>query len=88
MSEQAKNLTSKQIIELLTQALRPTHLEVIDEATLHVDHAHAGKGHFRIIISSPFFEDKSRIETHRAIHSVLEPFMNNGIHALTIHATA
>lgn len=86
MIEQSQDLTSEQIANILTLALRPTHLEVIDEAALHVGHAHAGKGHFRIIISSPLFKDKNRIETHRAIYSVLEPFMNKGIHALMIHA--
>lgn len=88
MKQQPQKLTVEQITTILTKAFQPSKLEVIDDEALHASHAHAGAGHFRIIINSPDFKNKNRIETHRMIYAVLEPFINNGIHALMIHAKA
>lgn len=80
-------ITAEGIYRLLNQAFSPSTLEVIDDGEQHINHAHANKGHFRIIIKSLAFNNKSKVESHRMIYKILEPFMNNGIHALIIHTS-
>lgn len=72
--------------ERLTQALSPTHLEIIDESSKHIGHAGAasGGGHFAIEISSTLFEGKSLVECHRLIYQALGDMMSKEIHALRI----
>lgn len=74
-----------QIHDKLTQALRPNYLEVINESYKHAGHAGAGEEtHFRLVISSPLFHGKSRVECHRLIYGVLAEEMRDKIHALAI----
>jgi len=72
---------------VLTKAFTPSELEVIDESQLH--HGHAGwspegETHFRVKIISDIFSDKSRVERHRMINSVLKPEFDAGLHALAL----
>ena len=74
------------IRERLTQALKPTLLEIIDESHFHKNHPGAkdGRGHFAVTIASSLFERKSLIEGHRMIYDLLENLMKTEIHALKI----
>ena len=80
------NITAQVIEQLLQEAINPTYIKVEDQAHLHTSHKNAGAGHFALYIESPSFMKKSKIEIHRTIYAVLNPFLNNGIHALAIHA--
>lgn len=79
-------IDSEQIVSLLQAAFQPQVLTVVDEASKHAGHAHGGAGHFKVEIQSHMFNGKTRVQTHRMIYEILEPFMNNGIHALSIDA--
>jgi BolA protein len=78
----------EEIRQLLTSALNPENLEVIDESHKHAGHAGAksGKGHFVVNIISSCFEGKSLIEKHRMVYDALGNMMETDIHALSIKA--
>lgn len=78
----------KEITRLLAEAFDPETLGVEDESYQHEGHAGAkdGRGHFRVLIITEVFEDKSMIERHRMIYRVLDDMMRLDIHALAIDA--
>ena len=73
---------------LLTAALEPVALEVIDDSHKHVGHAGArdGRGHFTVAIVSEAFAGKPPLARHRAVYSALGAMMEDDIHALSIRA--
>src|SRR4051812_5841382 len=80
---------TERITAVLTEAFRPTELQVIDESDRHKGHAGArleGETHFRIVIASPAFSGVSRVEIHRRINRALAAEFADGLHALTIEA--
>lgn len=74
------------IRERLIEAFRPSFLEVVNESNAHKAHAAYQKGgrHFSICISSPCFNDCSRLEAHRKIYALFTDLMPYPIHALKI----
>lgn len=70
----------------LTQQLKPTKLEVIDDSHLHAGHegAKTGKGHFTVIISAGTLAGKNKVQQHRMIYSALGDLFETDIHALKI----
>ena len=74
------------IYNCLQQHFSPSHLEVKDDGDQHRGHAGSqnGAGHFTVIISSPQFADKTRLQVHRAIYTVLADWIPDKIHALSI----
>lgn len=79
------------IEELLTEALKPDRLEVIDESHLHAGHAGArpeGETHFRVRIVSGAFSGVSRVERHRRVNTLLAGQLAGPVHALAIDARA
>ena len=77
---------AKKIKSLLKQALKPTHLNLVDESHLHVGHAGAqtGLSHYALAIESPLFDTLSLLERHRLIYESLGSLMQTDIHALRI----
>ena len=47
-----------------------------------------GETHFRVYIVAEAFRGKSRLERHRMINATLVGELQNGVHALAIHASA
>ncbi len=82
-------MTSKidHIEELLIKKLDPTRLIIDDKTALHSKHpGHvAGKFHLKIEIESPFFSDKSKIEQHRLVFDILEPYLKEDIHSVSLN---
>lgn len=78
----------ERIRRLLTAALAPVQLDVIDEGHKHAGHAGEGKGHFFARIVSPAFAGKNPIQRHRMVYEALGEMMPDGIHALSIEAKA
>ncbi len=85
-------MTMKELIETrLSEALRPSRLEVIDESHLHAGHAGAREGgetHYRLNVVAEAFSGKSRVERHRLVNDALKPAFERGLHALAIRASA
>ncbi len=80
--------TSQQIETVLQAALAPQSLSVRDDGHLHEGHAGEGNGHFTVHIVSDKFQGLSSIARHRLVYDALRDLMDDGIHALAIHASA
>ncbi len=81
---------AEQIRARLTDAFAPTRLTVADVSEAHRGHAgfrEGGESHFDVAISAPAFDDMSRIERHRAVHTALGPELVGSIHALSLEIT-
>lgn len=76
------------IKQKLTETLKPTVLEVIDQSRAHYGHAgnQKGGGHFHVTVVSEAFEGKSQIHRHQLIYQALKDLMKDDIHALGINA--
>lgn len=77
------------IVALLSHALAPARLEVIDESHLHAGHAgsrEGGETHFRVRITTAAFDGRSRLERHRTVNALLAGPLREGVHALAIEA--
>lgn len=80
-----------QINSILTEALKPVEIQVVDQSHLHVGHAGArpeGQTHFEVVITSALFTGKSRIERHRMINDLLFDLLCHQIHALSVKTYA
>jgi BolA protein len=74
------------IEEYLRLQLAPEYCEVVDESYKHAGHAGAREGgHYRVVIVSRHFENKSLLERHRLVYEVVKP-IKSAIHALSIKA--
>jgi BolA family transcriptional regulator, general stress-responsive regulator len=76
----------------LSQHFNPTHLTLTDESHLHVGHhgmpdtPSTDPTHLRLEIVSAAFQHQSTVQRHRAIYHVLQPALQQHLHALTIAA--
>ena len=76
---------------LLTSALQPTRLELVDDSEKHRGHGGynpAGESHFTLHIESAAFEGRSRLERQRLVHAALGDLLHERVHALSIRARA
>jgi BolA protein len=76
---------------LLEQALKPTRLDLVDDSEAHRGHGGynpSGESHFTLIIESPAFAGKSRVDRQRLVYAALGDLMRERVHALSIRATA
>ena len=77
--------------EALMVALEPTRLDVVNESHLHAGHRSSpgtGESHFAVLVVSPLFAGKSRVERHRLINAALAAELKFSVHALAIKAYA
>lgn len=77
--------------EKLTEAFEPERLEIVNESHLHAGHhGHDGEGetHLRIRIVAEYFKSMSRVDRHRAINAVVQPKIDEGLHACAIEVKA
>jgi BolA protein len=73
------------IEQKLTETLTPTHLQVQNESSMHSVPPGA-ESHFKVVVVSPAFEQKSAVQRHRMIYSALGEDIRDTIHALAIVA--
>ncbi|WP_052761266.1 BolA family protein [Sedimenticola thiotaurini] len=69
---------------LITDALHPQHLEVIDETHMH-NVPRDAQSHFKIVVVSDQFEGLSLVARHRKINSLAKPLFSGSLHALALH---
>ncbi len=77
--------------EKLMIAFEPTRLDVVNESELHAGHRSSpgtGESHFRLLIVSPVFDGKSRVERHRMVNDLLAAELEAGVHALAFKTYA
>jgi BolA protein len=79
------------IRERLIIELTPVRLDVVNESHLHAGHASSpgtGESHFSVLVVSPRFAGKSRIDRHRMVNAALAAELRDGVHALAVKAYA
>lgn len=79
------------IREVLMLGLQPTRLDVVNESDLHAGHRGSpgtGESHFRVLIVSPKFSNKSRVDRHRMVNALLGEELKRGVHALALSTYA
>ena len=75
----------------LIEALQPIRLDVINESHLHAGHRSSpgtGESHFRVLVVSPMFAGRSRVDRHRLVNETLAEELKGKVHALAINAYA
>ena len=80
--------TKTQMEELLENAFSPVFMEVRDVSEAHSGHIGArsgGETHFEVDITSAIFAGKSRVQSHRLVHEILQPLLRTTIHALALN---
>ena len=80
-----------EIETLLTAALSPTHLEVINDSAMHSGHSGddgSGESHFTVVIESAQFAGKNRLARQRMVNGALGDIPGDRVHALAIKASA
>ena len=91
MEAAATGPVAREMVDRLTAALAPTHLQLEDQSSQHIGHAGhdpRGESHFALVIESPAFIGLNRIERQRKIYAALGELMHERVHALTIKASA
>ncbi len=73
------------IEEKLNTQLNPEHLQVINESSNH-NVPEGSESHFKVVVVSNKFSEKSLINRHRIINEILQDELAGKIHALAIHA--
>ena len=89
MNALATGPVATEMLRRLDSALRPTRLELTDDSEKHRGHGGynpAGESHFSLLIESPLFAGKSRIERQRMVHAALGDLLEARVHALSIRA--
>ncbi len=69
----------------LVAALNPHFIEIINESHRHNVPA-GSETHFKVVVVSSLFENKSLVERHRSVNTLLKEELANGVHALSIQA--
>jgi BolA protein len=75
--------------QLLTDALEPTTLQIVDDSASHAGHVGVrehGGGHYQALIVSAKFIDINTVKRHQMVYSALKSMMQTDIHALSIQA--
>ena len=77
--------------EKLQRTFQPTRLDVINESHLHAGHRTSpgtGESHFRVLLVSPVFAGKSRLQRHRLVNEALASELKGKLHALALDLRA
>lgn len=68
--------------EKIEKAFNPEYYELENESHRHSVPANS-ETHFRLLVVSTAFADKSRIDRSRMVNDLMEPLMTKGLHALS-----
>jgi BolA family transcriptional regulator, general stress-responsive regulator len=74
---------------ILSEKFSIRYLDVVDDSHKHKGHASApkeGQSHFQVLIISEDFQEKSRVDRHKAVYEALGNAFDEGVHALSIRA--
>ena len=91
MTQPATGPIQHAITARLTDALGPTHLDVINESAQHRGHAGddgSGESHFRVVVESPAFAGLTRVARQRLVNQALADLLRDHVHALAMKTVA
>lgn len=72
------------ILEKLTAALAPQHLEVVNESHMHSVPKNS-ETHFKLVVVAPAFDGKRSVARHQMIYGLLADELAGPVHALALH---
>tara|TARA_Y100000817_G_scaffold208600_1_gene163610 strand:- start:928 stop:1197 length:270 start_codon:yes stop_codon:yes gene_type:complete len=77
------------MIELIKNKIKDqiniSEIEIIDQSADHANHpGNSGGGHYKALIISNDFNDKTLVERHQMIYKALGELMTNEIHAFSM----
>lgn len=81
------NSRAARIEALLRQEFHPALLDVVDDSARHAGHAGAAPGgqtHYSVLLVADAFRGQTRIARSRAVHALLAPEIDGGLHALAL----
>jgi BolA protein len=79
------------IRDKLTEAFRPTRLEVEDDSARHQGHAGSragGESHFNVLIEAEAFAGTPKVARQRMVYRALAAELAGPVHALSVRALA
>ena len=82
---------AQEIESLLTAALSPTRLEVINDSAKHHGHAGddgSGESHFTVLVESAQFTGKNRLARQRLVLAALGDIPGERVHAFAMKCYA
>ncbi|WP_188818671.1 BolA family protein [Novosphingobium indicum] len=82
---------AQEMRQLLTAALEPTQLDIINDSASHSGHMGddgSGESHFTIVIESAKFAGVSRLQRQRMVNGALGDIPGERVHAIAIKARA
>jgi len=91
MNASSSGPVATEMLQRLHSALSPSAIDLRDDSGAHRGHSGhnpAGESHFNLVIESPAFAGKSRVERQRMVYAALGDLMHERVHALSIRATA
>ena len=65
----------------LRQSFAPSHIELVNESSMH-NVPPGSESHFRLVIVSSVFEGKSRVQRHQLVYRTLADELAGPVHAL------
>lgn len=76
-----------QVEDLLIKELKPSKLIIEDVTHEHVKHANynPAKRHLKVEIESSIFAKKNKVDQHKIVYSLLEPYLKNKIHSIILN---
>jgi len=78
-------MSTQDTIELkISQALAPSHLEILNESHMH-NVPPGSESHFKVTVVSEKFGGQALINRHRMVNSALAEELRGKIHALSLH---
>lgn len=72
------------INDILVDALAPVHLDILNESHKHNVPANS-ETHFKLVVVSDDFLEKSLVQRHRTINHLLAEQLAGPVHALSMH---
>ncbi|MEE2655635.1 MAG: BolA/IbaG family iron-sulfur metabolism protein [Pseudomonadota bacterium] len=78
-------LVQRSLEQKLKNAFQPTWYQVLNESDMHNVPPNS-ESHFKVVIVSTAFDEKSRIQRHQMINAVVKDELKGPIHALSIQA--
>ena len=69
----------------LRQSFAPSHMELVNESSMH-NVPPGSESHFRLVIVSSTFEGKSRVQRHQSVYRTLADELAGPVHALGLQS--
>ena len=67
----------------IREAIKPEHLDIINESHMH-NVPPGSESHFKVIIVSSVFDNLGRVQRHQTINRILAAELSGPVHALSM----